>query len=289
MRAELLVSPKVPTTSSARATFASSDVRAAIAKALRQQYVPSAEIEDLTQEVLVKALALDEPPVTAAECVAVARKMATDLAVDRMRRRRQRGRFHAGLAEDPDNHAASDTPASDVPERIDQGRQIDFVQRAIAAELITARQVAILEAEMDGVPQSKIARRLRVAYQTVRNDLTQARATMRKSWAAYATATLAALLAVLTGVLRDRSRPTLATTDVPEPDLDHAITAPEPTPQETADALRRMALHACDMKDWDACFETFGRAAALDPAGESKPWVQKARREAFGHLDLKLP
>jgi hypothetical protein len=94
---------------------------------------------------------------------------------------------------------------------------------------------------------------------------------------------------VLAGPLRDRSRPTLATTDVPEPDLDHRIVAPEPMPQETADALRRMALHACDMKDWVGCLETFDRAAELDPAGDAKPWVQKAQLEARRRLGTKLP
>jgi hypothetical protein len=78
-----------------------------------------------------------------------------------------------------------------------------------------------------------------------------------------------------------------ASTDAPEPNLDHPLVAPEPTPQETADALRRMALHACDMNEWAECLESFERAATLDPAGDAKPWVQKAQLKALSHVDEK--
>jgi DNA-directed RNA polymerase specialized sigma24 family protein len=287
MRDESLVPPDAPAPLLSGTIFADPEVRSAIVSALRWRHVPPNDIEDLTQEVLLRALSLDQPPPTLPECLGLVRKMATDLAVDRMRSLRIRGRFHAGLHENPDAHPASDTPMSDVPEAIDQRRQLDFADRAIDRRYITERQAAIMAAEASDVPQSEIARDLRVSFQTVRNELARGRRKMRESWAAYAALSLAALLGVLAGLLRDRNRPTLAKTDVPEPNLDHPVEAPELTPEETADALRRMARHACDVGEWFECAETLGRAAELDPAGDAKPWVQKMKSEALQHLDEK--
>jgi len=287
MNGEPLVSRKAPTATLSETLFASAQVRSAIGSALRKRGIRHPDVDDLTQEVLVKALGLREPPSTLPECIALARKMAGDLAVDRIRWLDRRGRIETPLLQAPDHQPATRVPGADIPEAIDRQRQVDFVQRALDAQEITASQAAILDAELDDVPQEETARRLRIDYQVMRNQLTRLRSRMRTSWAAYASAGLAALVALLAGVLRDRSRPTLLATDVPEPHVDHPIVAPEPTPQETADALRRIALHACDVNDWAECLSTFDRAAGLDPAGDAKPWVQKARLEAIRHVDEK--
>ena len=105
------MSRREPTPLSPATHFASAEVRAAIGAALRKKYVGSSDIDDLTQEVLVKALALRDPPATLPECVALARKIANDLAVDRMRQRRMRSRFFDGPSEHADDTAAADTSA----------------------------------------------------------------------------------------------------------------------------------------------------------------------------------
>src|ERR1700678_4573841 len=102
MRGESLVSPQASEASSPATMFANAEVRAAIKGALSAHYVPWGEVEDLTQEVLLRAVSLAEPPATLAECIALARKMATDLAIDRIRSARIRGRYNVGPCEDPD-------------------------------------------------------------------------------------------------------------------------------------------------------------------------------------------
>ena len=56
------------------------------------------------------------------------------------------------------------------------------------------------------------------------------------------------------------------------------VAAP-PTPKEEAEGEREIAVASCAEKDWRACKKYLDRAAALDPAGESEPRVQKARAE----------
>jgi DNA-directed RNA polymerase specialized sigma24 family protein len=281
------VSPRVPAPSSPATHFASADVRTAIASALRRRHVGRSDLDDLTQEVLVKALALRESPTTLSECVALARKMASDLAVDRMRQRRIRSRFLDGPCEHPDDTAAADTPASDLPETIDVQRQLDFARRQLEAGVITVRQAAMFESEADDVPQRETARRLHIAYSTLRNELARGRRAMRESWTAYAAMALFAIMGWLTYLLGDRPHLTLEATDAPDLHLDHTVTPPEPTPEETAEALRRQALRACAAQQWYDCVETLDRAAEIDPAGDTKPWVHEARKKAMGHLDPK--
>ena len=56
------------------------------------------------------------------------------------------------------------------------------------------------------------------------------------------------------------------------------VAAP-PTDKEMAEGDREIAVETCAEKDWWACKQYLDRAAALDPAGESEPRVQKARAE----------
>jgi DNA-directed RNA polymerase specialized sigma24 family protein len=287
MRGESLVSTKgssVSGSSVAGALFARPEVRSAIKGALRDKGVPSNDLDDLTQEVLLRALSRSDPPETLAECVALARKMATDLAIDRIRQASSRRRFNVGLYEDPDDRPASPPAAGSPPEAIDVKRQVDFARRQIAAGVVTPRQAAIFEAEADDVPQTESARRLRVAFSTLRNDLARGRRAMRESWVAYAAAGLIVLVGLLCALRRDSDLPSRPPPYDPGPPHRHDITPPEPGREGPADALRQEALQACKMQRWQECIETFDRAAAMDPEGDADPSVQKARREAREHM-----
>ncbi len=286
MSQESLVAPKAPSPSSPSAHLAHVEVRSAIAAALRRKQVKRDDIEDLTHDVIVKALALPALPAALPECTALVRKIAGDLAVDRMRQRRSRGRYNVGLCEDPDDRSASEcTAAAGADDAIDVRRQLAFTQHQIEAGLVSARQAAILEAEADDVPQSHVARRLDVAYKTVRNDLARARRTLRESWASYVTLVLFAIAGFVGWALRDRAE----NDPVAAPHPEDSLAPPEATPEELADGLRRKALRACAVQQWDDCLDGLDRAAALDPAGDAKPWVQKARHEAQMHRTDKPP
>jgi hypothetical protein len=64
-----------------------------------------------------------------------------------------------------------------------------------------------------------------------------------------------------------------------------STTAPEPTPQERAFALRRDALHELDLGDAAACVRHLDEAKTLDPAGDSAPEVARARAQAHEMLN----
>ena len=285
-----LVAPKAPSPSPASANLARVEVRSAIAAALRRKYVKTDDIEDLTHDVILKALALPELPASLPECTALVRKIAGDLAVDRMRQRRSRGRYNVGPCEDPDDRSASEfTASAGADDAIDVRRQLAFTQRQIEAGRISARQAAILEADADDVPQSHVARRLNVAYKTVRNDLTRARRKLRKSWASYVTLILFTITGFVGWALRDRALPELGNDHIAAPHPEDSLAPPEATPEELADGLRRKALRASAAQQWDDCLDDLDRAAMLDPAGDAKPWVQKARHEAQMHRSDKPP
>jgi DNA-directed RNA polymerase specialized sigma24 family protein len=286
MNGESMVLPKVASSLPPPSHLASADVRSAIIAALRWKHVREDDIEDLTHDVLVKALALRDLPATLPECVKLLRKMATDLAIDSLRKRRIRGRFNVGPCEDPDERPVPQAAPSEIRDPIDLHRQIDFARRQLEEGEITPRQAAIIEAEVNGVPQLEIAARLDIAYQTVRNELARGRRILRESWAAHVTMALFVLAGLLASLLRGR-HPTLEATDVPEPRTDHVIAPPEFGPEDLAEALRRQALRACAVHRWVDCYETLDRAAEIDPAGDAKPWVQKARREALRQMDRK--
>jgi DNA-directed RNA polymerase specialized sigma24 family protein len=289
MNGESLLAPAPmprPTTAPAP-LLVSPEVRSAITAALRQHYVRFDDLEDLTQQVLERALRLDEPPSTLPEWVALVRKMASRLAVDSQRQRHSRSRYNAGLYENPDDRPTSDAVGSDAPEAIDARRKLDFARRQVEEGVINARAVEMLEAEADDVPQAEIARRLNVPHHVVRNELSRVRRVLRESWSAFAGPGLMAILGFLAFLLHDRSRPTLEATEVPEPNLDHTIAPVEATPEEMADALRRQALRACAVQQWVECVETLNRAEELDPAGAAKPWVWKAKNHALRQLGDK--
>jgi DNA-directed RNA polymerase specialized sigma24 family protein len=287
MRQESLVAPKAPSPSSARSNLARVEVRSAIAAELRGRHVRTDDIEDLTHDVIVKALVLPELPASLPECTALVRKIAGDLAIDRMRQRRSRGRYNVGLCGDPDARSTSQfTAAAGADDAIAVRRQLAFVQHQIEAGLLSARQAAILEADADGVPQSHVAERLNVAYKTVRNDLARARRTLRESWASYVTLVLFAIAGF---VGWERARPDLENNHVAHPRFEHSLAPREAMPEELADSLRRKALRACAVQQWDDCLDGLNHAAALDPAGDTKPWVQKAKHEAQMHRSDKPP
>jgi len=60
--------------------------------------------------------------------------------------------------------------------------------------------------------------------------------------------------------------------------------APTATPAERASELRKQAFEACGRGHWNECLARLDEAKTLDPAGESDPEVQAARRRAMSGL-----
>jgi RNA polymerase sigma factor (sigma-70 family) len=259
--------------SSYASNLATPKIHAAIAQALRRLRIPPAEIGDLRQVVLAKALATKVQPATLEECEALVRKIARDAAFDWFRRRSTRGKYEVGPCEDPDGHA--EVREGDEP--LEVREQIASVQRDLEQGRISQRQAAILERIAEGVPQTEIAQELGLAHQTVRNELSAARKTARSSWAAYAA--IATVLCVI-GVLWKVRAPQPDVVGSPPSHVPDDASAPEPAaPEAVARELRHKAVEQRGRHAWQECLRDLDKAAAIDPAGDHATEVQGLRAD----------
>jgi len=240
--------------------LARAEVRLAIARALRRQRVPAVHVEALTHQVL-ESLAHRPPLQSLSGCVAVARRAATRLAVDRMRRARTRAGVVASPKETPDvGPAARPAPGP-----------------------LAESPGAMAESQAEEIPRPSIAQRpgaAKAAKETARSDWPRARSGVRESWAASATVAFATLIGVIASVAWDREPP-------PAPHHERVVTSTEPTSEQRAESLRLQALRGCELEQWADCLQDLERAAELDPAGDAKPEVQKARQQARSHIEEK--
>jgi DNA-directed RNA polymerase specialized sigma24 family protein len=252
------------------AYLASPEVRDAIGKALRRRGVGTVDTEDLTQDVIERALRTSQPPPNLQECVALVRKIATDLAIDHSKLARGRAKYNAGPYENPDDVPALAPTPGQERDPIDAGRQLEVLNREIAAGNLTARQLSIVERNAEQASHAEIASQLQLAPQTVRNELGAARRVARQSWATYLAAALFTSIALLVWF---RSEPEKVSAGNPYAD-----------PLQRFEEQRDLALVACDRQLWKACLDGLDQAAKGDPVGDSDPRVQQARAEAQKHL-----
>jgi DNA-directed RNA polymerase specialized sigma24 family protein len=256
------------------------EVSGAIEGVLRRKGLHGADLEDHRQSVLERAYVVAQAPETRADCVALVRKIAREMAIDTYRRSRRRAKVDAGLCEDPDERPPPDA-GRDAADAIDARRGLALIHREIEAGNITDRQAAILRSAVDDVPQPQIAAQMSLAHSTVRNELSVARRVARASWATFA----AVVLYVLGRLLCDVLLPDHVAAPPPEPS--ESAPPPAPTPRDIADETRRRALHACDLGDPDACLRGLDEARSLDPAGDRAPRIQRARDRAERAIEAR--
>jgi DNA-directed RNA polymerase specialized sigma24 family protein len=267
------------------AHLASPEVREAIQAVLKKRTVPEDDLEDLTHDVIERALVAPSPPAGLEECKALVSKMASDVAIDRWRRAHRRSKVNVGLYENPDDRPGPAIGASDA---VHAREQIAFFRGQVDKGAITGRQAAILARYAEQVPGAEIADELRVAHQTVHNELSAGRRVLRASWAAYAAVGVLAGVSVILWLLHDRDNVAKKT---PREEIrpDPSAGPQGPTPLQIARDQRRDALHACDVGRYNDCLEGLDRAAKVDPAGDASPVVQKARVNAAERLLEQQP
>jgi DNA-directed RNA polymerase specialized sigma24 family protein len=230
----------------------------AIEKALRNRGVREADVEDLRQTVLERALKAS-PPANEAECMSLVQTIA-DLALDEWRKERGRSAVDVGLCEEPDAHPPAEVDG-DREHPIHVQRQLEVVREAVDSNAIDARQAAILAKVIDELPQSEIASEMKLAHSTVRNELAAARRTARDAkWALFLTGAAVVVFAI---VLWYQGRP-------------KDVASPPPVPAK-AQHLRLEAFDACDNEQWAKCLHLLDDAADIDPAGDARPAVQRLR------------
>jgi DNA-directed RNA polymerase specialized sigma24 family protein len=267
------------------AHLASPEVREAILAALKRRSVPDDDVEDLAHDVIERALVTPSPPANLEECKALVAKMASDVAIDSLRRRQRRSKVNAGLYENPDDRPG---PAAGASDAVHAREQIAFFRGQVDKGAISSRQAAILARYAEEVPSAEIADELRLSHRTVYNELSAGRRAVRASWAAYAAVGVLASVSLILWLLHDRDR-TAKKTPREEIRPDPSAGPQGPTPLQIARDLRRDALHACDIGNYDECLDGLDRAAKVDPAGDASPVVQKARENAAQRLFEQQP
>jgi DNA-directed RNA polymerase specialized sigma24 family protein len=204
----LTLSPASPAPDHA-AHVASDDARRAVIAILRRRGFRPSDIDDLTQDVLARALLVTPPPPTLVRCVGLVKKMAHQAAIDAVRRAIGRRRFDVGPPDEAALECAADPDATAAPDIADRRRQLAVVRAQIDRGAISARQATMLAMTADGAPRAEIAAHFGIAEQTVANELATARKVARASWAARAGAiaiAVAMIAATLAYWLTPRAR-----------------------------------------------------------------------------------
>jgi RNA polymerase sigma factor (sigma-70 family) len=108
---------------------------------------PQSELQDGLQDVYLKALRAFrriEPPADLAGMRALCRKMARDMAIDRLRKAARRERDFVGLCEDPDEFTPLEYGA-EQRDPVDAARQLEVLAQLFRDGLMPEHGVDILE------------------------------------------------------------------------------------------------------------------------------------------------
>jgi DNA-directed RNA polymerase specialized sigma24 family protein len=257
------------------------EVQDAIRSRLRNRGVWDQEIDDVAQDVTIELINMPNPPQGMSECLAVARNAANDESIDTFRKGTRRGAHNVGPTANADYCTAADHASPEVWHRIDRERQVSLVRAKVADGTLSERDVKMLLLDAEGVNAIQIGRELKLKPQTVRNELSRVRNVVRKAWAGQLKGPLVllALLLVAWWLKTEHDRRAQRDNHDIHPDIPFAPPlAPQPSPEERAEQLRRDAHDACAAEKWTQCRDDLDDASRLEPAGESRPEVKEMRK-----------
>ena len=239
-------------------------LRKSLADFVRRR-VPSAEVDDVVQTVLVDALAAPNRPADAAELRRWVLGIARHKVVD----------FHRRATREP----PTDLPDIEVsPAPIEARALARWAEEQAGNAGEAQKTLAWMAREGEGEKLEAIAADEQVPAARVRQRVSRMRRWMKEKWTAElaAVAMLTMLAIAAWWILRRDEAPTTdkgpyaPPTIVPEP----------PSPLDRARALRAEAIDACDRGEWRLCLDGLDRARGLDPEGDRAPAVGAARAKA---------
>lgn len=231
--------------------------------------VPSADVDDVVQTVLMEALASPSRPEDPSELRRWVLGIARHKVVD----------FHRRATREPPTELP-DIEGSPAPIEARSLARWAEEQAGDAGE--AQKTLAWMAREGEGEKLEAIAAEEQVPAARVRQRVSRMRRWMKERWtaelAAVAMLTLIALAAWW--ILRGEEKPTTDKGPLAPPTI-----APEPpSPLERARALRADALRACDRGAWRVCLDGLDEARGLDPEGDREPAVGAARAKAEEEL-----
>lgn len=236
-------------TSTPERTAFNLDLRAALIAMIRKR-VPESEVEDIVQATLTEAIESPHAPKDSESLRRWIFGVAKNKVVDFHRRRGRESFDLPEVAEDPAPHAEADLlrwAERNLPEGEDAHKTLGWMLR-----------------EGDGEKLESIAASEKLPAPRVRQRVSRLRRHLKTSWAREV-GLLAALGVVVAVALVFWFRKEPIEKD---------------NPVARGEEIRRGALVKCDAQQWQACVEGLDDAKKLDPAGDGRPEVQKAREAA---------
>lgn len=236
-------------TSTPERTAFNPDLRAALIAMIRKR-VPESEVEDIVQATLAEAIESPHAPKDSESLRRWIFGVAKNKVVDFHRRRGRESFDMPEVADDPAPHAEADLlrwAERNLPEGEDAQKTLGWMLR-----------------EGDGEKLESIAASEKLPAPRVRQRVSRLRRHLKTSWAREVglLAALGVALAVAL-VLWFRKEP-----------------IEKDNPVARGEEIRRGALVKCDTQQWASCVEGLDAAKKLDPAGDGRPEVQKAREAA---------
>jgi RNA polymerase sigma factor (sigma-70 family) len=235
--------------------------------------VPSADVDDVVQTVLVEALASPSRPREPGELkrwlLGVARHKVVDL--------------HRRAHREPPMELP-DLEGSPAP--IEAREMARWAEEQAGSTRDAQKTLAWMAREGEGEKLEAIAAEEDVPAARVRQRVSRMRRWMKERWMAeLAAVAMLALLAVAAWWLLRREGPIAH----PIPDVPPTIAPEPPSPLDRARSLRADALRACDRGEWRPCLDGLDQARGLDPEGDAAPAVGAARARAADALRAAPP
>ena len=253
------------------------DLRTALVAMVRRR-VPESEVEDIVQAALAEAIESPHAPPDSESLRRWIFGVAKHKVVDYHRRQGRLSYELPELSESPAPHVEADMlrwAEKHLPEGEDAKKTLDWMLR-----------------EGEGEKLETIAETEHVPAPRVRQRVSRLRRHFKDHWQKEV-AILAALGVLITAALAFYLRQR----DVREPIAEDPKAVPI---DPRAEPLRKDALERCTAADYKKCIEELDEAKRLDPAGDARPDVQEARKNAVeksitpppapsGSMDTKAP
>jgi RNA polymerase sigma factor (sigma-70 family) len=234
----------------------SPDLRAALVAMVRKR-VPESEVEDIVQTTLTEALESPHAPKDSESLRRWIFGVAKNKVVDYHRRA---GRETFELPDVPDApapHAEADL--------------LRWAERNLP-DAEAQKTLAWMLREGDGEKLESIAASEKLPAPRVRQRVSRLRRHLKSSWAREI-----ALLAALGVVITIAIVVWLKHRNQPEPIAEDPRNVPI---DPRADEIRKGALEKCAAHEWQRCVDGLDEAKRLDPAGDARPEVKRAREDA---------